>query len=183
MKVDIFPNSFFFKYKPPNAQEIIDKANSYSEKLVDNSKFHWNYYNNSNCIELKWEDWINLFKPTLNLLSKDINQDFKYTIFNPWLNLYSKGHSQETHDHHGFDFSLLFIVNDGPDFSQFYFLDRNSIALSPNIIALIGYNNLFEPKLLAGDVLIFPSNQLHGVFPHKSDTIRRSIALNFNINF
>ena len=181
MKHNIFPTSFFFKYQAPNAQEIIDKANSYSEDYVDNSKFHWNAYHVSDCIKLDWKDWIDIFKPTLNLLSIDLKADFKYTMYDPWLNLYHRGAHQEVHDHFPCHLSMVFLVNDGLDFSKFYFLDRNSISVSHQLAKLSNLTNVFEPKLSAGDALIFPSNLKHGVTPHNSDTIRKSIAINFDI--
>ena len=182
MKYSIFPNSFFFKYKAPNAEEIIEKANSYSEELVDNSAFHWKAYHASDCIKLDWKDWIDIFKPTLNLLSKDLKSAFKYTMYNPWLNLYKRGAHQEVHDHFPCHLSMVFLVNDGPDFSKFYFLDRNSINVSHPLAKLSGLTNVFEPTLTAGDAIFFPSNLMHGVTPHNSDVIRRSISINLDIN-
>ena len=177
----IFPTSFFFQYKAPNADELIEKANSYGEELIDNEKFTWNEHNASDCIQLKWQNWIQLFNPTLELLANELKANFKYTMYDPWLNLYKRGATQEVHDHFPCDFSLIFIVNDGPGFAKFFFLDRHSIDLSTKIAKLTGYHNRFEPELTTGDVLIFPSHQFHGVFPHRSDEIRKTIAVNFDI--
>ena len=177
----IFPTSFFFQYKAPNADELIEKANSYGEELIDNEKFTWNEHNASDCIQLKWQNWIQLFNPTLELLANELKANIKYTMYHPWLNLYKRGATQEVHDHFPCDFSLIFIVNDGPGFAKFFFLDRHSIDLSTKIAKLTGYHNRFEPELTTGDVLIFPSHQFHGVFPHRSDEIRKTIAVNFDI--
>ena len=181
MKHTIFPTSFFFKYKAPNADELIQKANSYGEELINNEEFTWNNHNASDCIKLKWQDWIKLFQPTLELFSAELKVNFKFHMYDPWLNLYKRGATQEVHDHFPCDFSLIFIVNDGPGFAKFFFMDRNSISLSAKFAELLKYHNRFEPELTTGDVLIFPSNQLHGVFPHGSDEIRRTIAINFDI--
>ena len=112
----------------------------------------------------------------------DLKSAFKYTMYNPWLNLYKRGAHQEVHDHFPCHLSMVFLVNDGPDFSKFYFLDRNSINVSHPLAKLSGLTNVFEPTLTAGDAIFFPSNLMHGVTPHNSDVIRRSISINLDIN-
>ena len=68
--------------------------------------------------------------------------------------------------------------------TSYYIFHWSIILLKARKLAkLLKYHNRFEPELTTGDILIFPSNQLHGVFPHGSDEVRRTIAVNFDIIF
>ena len=181
MKI-LFPSSFYTQYKAPNAEELIEVINSYEDKLVNNSKFKWGQMCSSDKIPLKFESFQSLLQPSIDLFADDLGLTFNYTLYNPWINLYKKGDFQEIHDHISQDFACVFFANDGENFAQFYFSDRNTTALTRGAKTLLKYQNNYPLKFDVGDIIFFPSHVLHGVTPHRSDTIRKTLAFNFDVD-
>ena len=73
------------------------------------------------------------------------------------------------------------FLNDGEDFSKFYFWDSNHTAFTKpwiKILTQMKLSNIYYPEVKAGDVLLFPSHMLHGVSPHNSDIIRKTFSFN-----
>ena len=179
----IFPTNFYIQFQVPNAKEIIETLDYYDESHVDNSKFTWGSKSSSGKIPLKWENYIELFKPSLDIFANEFNSYIDYTMYNPWLNLYKRGDFQEVHDHHDHDFACVFIVNEGKGFGEFYFRDRNCIFPSAKVTEMMkdNYNETYIPELKTGDFIVFPSQMLHGVTPHNSDTVRKTLSFNIDI--
>ena len=69
----IFPTNFYVHFQVPNAKEIIETVNYYDESYIDNSKFTWGSKSSSGKIALKWEDYIELFKPSLNIFANEFD--------------------------------------------------------------------------------------------------------------
>ena len=115
-------------------------------------------------------------------LGKEFNVRFNFTLYNPWMNFYKRGDHQEVHGHPT-HLSGVFIANDGEEFSQFYFLDKDnySASISPSLGKILNYGGAHNVQLKAGDIMFFPGYMLHGVSPHKSDIIRKTLSFNLDI--
>ena len=176
----IFASNLYTKFKAPNSDEIMDAVNLHVQlDDYDDHKFEWGKRCDVNRILLKWEDCIDLYKPSLDVFANKLNTKFNFTIYNPWINLYKFGQHQEVHDHCGTDISSVFFMNDG---DEFYFYDRNSTNLTSPFKELIGYKNAHGIEVKAGDIIFFPSHMLHGVSPVKNDATRVTMSVNFHIN-
>ena len=183
MLVAPFTSEFYTIFPAPNADEFIDKINkSCNTKKIDNDHFDWGDKCKIDRIPLSWKDTIHLYKPSMELLYKELNKSFSYTLFDPWINLYKRGYHQEVHAHKGYDISSVFFVNDGENFSKLFFYDRNSCNFSSKYEQLISYANIHNLKYKKGDIAFFPSHLLHGVSPHGSDVIRKTMSVNISIN-
>ena len=178
-----FSSEFYTVFQAPNAEEFISAIeDTCKTKKVNNEIFEWGRYCKVDRIPLIWQDFIELFKPSLELLSKELNKSFDYTMYDPWLNLYKRGHFQEIHDHGGLDISSVFFANDGVDFGKFFFIDRNSCMFSEEYEDLISYNNHHQPVVKRGDIIFFSSHLLHGVSSHENDEVRKTLSVNFKLN-
>ena len=177
----IFKSNFYTVYQAPNADELISKINTYTEDFIDNDKFVWGKVSHSDKIPLKWEDYIELLIPSINLFSKEFNINFNFTLYDPWINFYKRGDHQEVHGHTPHHLSCVFIVNDGEDFSNFYFFDNYWSSISPPLRDILNGYPIHDVELKAGDIMFFPSYMSHGVSPHKSDIIRKSLS--FDLDF
>ena len=177
----LFNANFFTIYQAPNANKLINKINSYTEDSIDNSDFSWGNKSSSDKIRLKWQDYMELLSPSIELLAEEFNADFDYTLYDPWINFYKRGDHQEVHGHPT-HLASVFIANDGEGFSQFYFLDSYNYTLTSTPLGkLLKYNSGYTPKLKAGDIIFFPGYMLHGVSPHKSDIIRKTLSFNLDL--
>ena len=174
---NIFSNNFFVKFKVLNYDTILSKLKS--ENLTNDHK-HWLEYCQVDTTNLS-EEYNELLVPNINHFSKILNTSFNYSIPEIWSNRYSKGYYQEIHDHIPYDISAVIFLNDGENFSQFYFADRNSCNIPHNLKRLLNISPRYNPKTDAGDIIFFPSNLLHGVSPHKSDIIRTTISFNMSL--
>tara|TARA_B100001769_G_C21832491_1_gene452080 strand:- start:98 stop:658 length:561 start_codon:yes stop_codon:yes gene_type:complete len=182
MLVAPFTSEFYTIFPAPNADELIDVINKICDtKDIDNDYFDWGSRCKVDRIPLSWKDTIELYKPSIELLYEKLSKSFSYTLFDPWINLYKKGFYQEIHAHKGYDISSVFFVNDGENFSELFFSDRNSINFSYQYEKLISYVNSFNLKYKKGDIVFFPSHLLHGVTAHESDVIRKTMSVNLSI--
>ena len=75
----------------------------------------------------------------------------------------------------------LKVVN-GNSKKRLAFFDRYNATLSPDIKQLVEYHNIWGLKYEPGDIIFFPGSTLHQVTQHKSDTVRKTFACNFNIS-
>ena len=179
----LFGTSFYMKYEVPNAEDLISIMNEHSMIYeIDNDNFGWGEQCSVDRIPLKWEEYMDLLKPSIELFANNLGATLNYTMYNPWMNLYKRGDHQEVHEHSGFDISCVFFANSGEGFAEFYFKDRHSVSLTEKVKPLVNYRNLYIPDVKAGDIIFFPSDLQHGVSPHKSDTTRRTLSLNLSIN-
>ena len=177
----IFPTSIYWVYKIPNFQEI--KSFADSQKNVDNSNFSWGQVCKIDRILLKSNQVENLIKPSLELFWESFKKPANIRMYHPWINLYKKDYFQEVHEHDS-DISCTFFLNDGPDFSKFYFFNRHSNGISNSLRDLFDVTTdqtFWFPNCKEGEVLFFPGSLLHGVTPHNSDIVRKTLTINFDI--
>ena len=179
MLVAPFTSEFYTIFPAPNADEFIEFINN--SKDINNDHFNWGDHCKVDRIPLSWKDTIHLYKPSIELLYKELDKSFSYTLFDPWINLYKRGHYQEIHGHKGYDISSVFFANDGENFSKLFFFDRNSCNFSPKYEQLISYVNTCNLKYKGGDIVFFPSHLLHGVTCHESDVIRKTMSANITV--
>ena len=66
---------------------------------------------------------------------------------------------------------------------EFYFYNRNHIQWSFNWRTLMELSDRFVPTIREGDIMFFPGHMLHGVSPHRSDKVRRTLSFNLDITF
>tara|TARA_B100001113_G_scaffold87511_1_gene69942 strand:+ start:76 stop:666 length:591 start_codon:yes stop_codon:yes gene_type:complete len=184
----VWGSHFYWRYKIPNFDEFLSKIENYTEKDIDNTVFKWGSTCDCDRIPLLHEDWQSLVQPSLELLSNDICRNFRYEkfpyqylMFDPWINFYKRNQYQEIHDHTENALVCVMFFNKGPDFASFYFYDRNNTCLDENMKQLLQYKNIHHPYYEAGDVIFFPGHMLHGVTPHKSDQVRKTFSVNFNL--
>lgn len=177
----IFKSNFYTVYRAPNADELINKINTYTDDSIDNAHFTWGSKSRSDKIPLKWEDYMELLLPSIKLFGEEFKVDIEFQLFDPWINFYKRGDHQEVHGHHS-HISAVFLGNDGEDFSKFYFIDSNWSQSSNPLEMILTRAYTYDINLKAGDVMFFPSYMLHGVSPHKSDIVRKSLSFNFDIN-
>ena len=105
------------------------------------------------------------------------------TIADCWVNIYGRGHSQESHIHANNVLSGVYYVATPSGASPIMFHSPDSdVMLSPTFSEINDYNNGavgFEPK--AGTMVMFRSHVKHSVKTSKIDGERISIA--FNLRF
>jgi uncharacterized protein (TIGR02466 family) len=106
--------------------------------------------------------------------------NYKLKIRDSWLNAYSAGHSQETHNHPNSDISAIYYPcaskEDGPLVFKSPFHDN--MRCTP--ILKQNERNLTQMfvRPVESALVMFPSYLLHSVMPNKSER-RVSIAFNF----
>ena len=174
-----FVSEFYTIFSAPNADEFIELIDK--SKDVNNDHFDWGSKCKIDRIPLSWKDTIDLYEPSIELLYKEFNKSFSYTLFDPWINLYKKGYYQEIHAHKGSDISSVFFANDGENFSKLFFSDRNHLNFSCKYEQLISYTNTFNIEYKKGDIVFFSSQLFHGVTAHENDEIRKTMSANITI--
>lgn len=172
----LFGSSFYLKFQAPNSKQIIDSINEHTLN-VSTSELEWGKRCDVNTVILNWKDFINLYKPNLDIVSDRLNSKFNFTMYDPWINLYKTGQFQEIHDHSDNDMSCVFFKSSG---DEFYFYDRNSINLSRSMKKLLNYGDSYTVRAESGDIMFFPSHMLHGVCPSKT-LERTTMSVNFDI--
>lgn len=180
--IDHFNPSFFFQFKPDNSEEVINKL--LEEEVKHSSQYTWAKSCSVQVTQLDTEKYKIYVDSWLNELRSYCNNNFQYSFEDMWLNTYNEGGFQEIHDHCDSDITIVFIVNDGPNFGKFYFSSRYYPNLSHNTRKLLTKNNFcdrYTPESYPGSVIIFPSSLSHGVTPHKSDVLRKTFSCNINL--
>ena len=178
-----FSSDFFTLFPAPNAEELISSIEEICKtKKVDNDFRDWGKTCRVDTIPLLWQDFLDLYQPSIEVFCHLFKKDIKYTMYNPWLNLYKKGYYQEIHDHAGLDISSVFFANDGINYGKFFFTDRYSCNFSEEYEDLISYTNHHQPIIKRGDIIFFSSHILHGVSSHENDEIRKTLSVNFKLN-
>lgn len=180
LKYTIFDqHCFFVKFKAPNHQELTDFVLNKEEVY---HQYDWTEICEINTIKCTWQETIQLLTPSVNQFASSIGKSFKWTIYNPWINCYQKGQFQEIHDHLQYDFSCVFFPKVEENFSQFYFYNRYANSLSKSWLNLFGGVSSWDPIVESGDIIFFPGTLLHGVTPHKSDEVRKTLSCNFDFD-
>ena len=179
MMISMFPNYFFFQFQAPNAEELIEVLEK-KEHVVDKNE-NWGMHHNSSKTYLEHDHYYPYLSPSLQILTDQLQlKKVDYQMTDLWLNEYQRGDNQELHDHCYDVLVCVFFLNTGEDFSKFFFYDAHSSSLTKAWKSILP-NNTFMPDIKAGDIMFFPSHMLHGVSPHKSDVIRKTLSVNFNM--
>lgn len=179
----IFKKHFYYKYSAPNAKEFIDKI--LSEDISNSENFaSWSTLCSVNTYLLDTHTYIPYLIPSMKLLRDEMGMDLNIGIEECWLNEYSRGGFQEIHNHIPSDMAAVFFVNDGEDFSKFYFWDKNSNDIATNFWRqkILYSGNHIYPDIKAGDIIFLPSYLMHGVSPHVSDQKRYTFSCNLVLN-
>jgi len=180
----LFKNNFYYQFKAPNADDLIEKLNKETE--VDNSQFSWGQNCNVDRIPLTWEEYTDLMTPSINMFMEELRSenavregDIQLDVLDPWINIYTRGCYQELHDHWEDDLVCVFFLNTGENFSKFYFRERNNTEFSDRWRSIMDLPDNWYPTIEAGDMIFFPGHMFHGVTCHHSDEVRKTFSCNF----
>lgn len=176
---NLFSNNFYFQYRLPNHNDF--RRTLLSAKSYGDEDFTWGELCKVKRESYHIDDWLNVLVEPVKLLSQELKITFKANISHPWVNMYERGGFQEIHYHDDCDIAAVVFLNDGPDFGKFYFWDANHTAFTKPWIKMItkmGLSNIYYPEVKAGDIIFFPSHMMHGVSPHNSDTVRKTLSFN-----
>lgn len=177
----IFPTSFYWCFDIPNFDEVKNYVNK--QNNINNTKT-WGKDCKVDTILLEAKETQFLLKPSFDLFSQyAFSKSVNVKMNNPWINLYKRDYFQEIHDHKS-DIASVFFINDGEYFSKFYFYNRYNNCASNSLINLVeevNQNDQYIPEYKEGQVIFFPGTMLHGVSPHQSDVIRKTLSCNFDI--
>ena len=175
----IFSNQFYYQFKMPDF-DILKERLETIEKF-DDGDFTWGELCKIERDSYNVNDFFDILVKPVGMLSGQLGVKFNAKISHPWLNRYDRGGFQEIHYHDDCDIAAVVFLNDGEDFSKFYFWDSNHTAFTKpwiKILTQMKLSNIYYPEVKAGDVLLFPSHMLHGVSPHNSDIIRKTFSFN-----
>lgn len=181
---NIFPSNFFYHYRAPNAEEFISALDKIEPS---EEKFPWQVLCNIKTTRLTSSDYAKYLFPSFDLLMEDIEKNSvvqcqkQFIVYDPWINFYGKGSYQETHDHPRSDIACVFFINEGENFSEFYFWDRNYMLIPDSWRIMLNLKNHFFPEVKKGDIIFFPSHCLHGVTQHNSDIVRKTFSCNVSL--
>lgn len=174
MIYSIFNYNFFAQFQAINKDELTQELDK--EVVTGVNDYAWSAKCDVSTKRLDTNKYTKLLKPSIDKFADSLQRKFNFVIDEAWLNSYEKGSYQEIHDHVPSDISCVFFLNHGTNFSEFYFRDRYSSDVSFKLRQALGFTDLWTPQINAGDILFFPSNVLHGVSKHKSDTLRKTFS-------
>lgn len=178
---NIFSNNFYYHFKAPNSEEFISFLDKIECKKDPN---HWSSLCLVDITKIEIPDVSSYLVPNFKIFLSKIKYTGKINLQRPWISFYEKGYFQEIHDHApGSDFSCVFFVNCGENFSNFYFWNKNYNEAPSNVNKVINIPSYHIVNVESGDIIFFPSHLLHGVTPHKSDIVRKTFSCNFNLIF
>jgi hypothetical protein len=175
----LFQNNFFIQFQAPNFQDLLNKLEK--ESYINNDAFIWGHACSVDKISLSWKDYVDLLTPSLEIFFEQLETNFPLEIFDPWMSVYSQGDYQEVHDHWDNDISCVLFLNQGENFSKFYFKDRHNVEFSQRWRDVMFIPDYWYPDIKEGDIIFFPSHFLHGVSTHRSSVVRKTFACNFKI--
>tara|TARA_B100000900_G_scaffold403168_2_gene409924 strand:+ start:2101 stop:2643 length:543 start_codon:yes stop_codon:yes gene_type:complete len=176
----IFNYNFFAQFQAVNKKELTEELNK--EVVLGVNDYAWSAKCDVSTKRLDTDKYFELLKPSINKFANSLQRKLNCVIDEAWLNSYEKGSYQEIHDHVPSDISCVFFLNHGTNFSEFYFRDRYSSDVSFKLRQTLGFTDLWTPQISAGDILFFPSNVLHGVSKHNSDTLRKTFSCDIIIH-
>lgn len=177
----IFPINFYYQFQAPNSQEFISFLDQIECKKDPQE---WNKLCLLDTTKIEIPDVISYLNPSIKIFLNQIKYKGSINLQRPWVNFYQKGYFQEIHDHlPGSDFSCVFFVNGGENFSNFYFWNKNYNDSSSNVNKIMNFGRMNTINTKPGDILFFPSHLFHGVTPHNSDTVRKTLSFNFSLTF
>ena len=189
----IFPSQFYSLISPPNKEDILSALKSAKVDKEKTKSLLWNKNLINVKVELLYPD--DLFKfliPSLQLYFKEFGvNEVPVRLVEIWKNTYTKGGYQEVHDHLGpsgiVDIAgCIFLDDYHPEYAKFFFHNRHSCEISPAWRRLFDRNktsfNNYIPTYKKGDIMFFPANMPHGVYPHKSRKTRQTVSFNIGMN-
>ena len=178
-----------------NHQEVYEQ---FLPMLNDDNNFDspWTYGDCKSSIRNKsndkfpWNTWFEAIKPYIDEHLQSLQPTMPFMIHSDefWVNMYSKGDFQESHElaFPGRSLSAIYIME----------LDKDTeggdlVFECPNFatVKYSGLNRIFDkwqyqhimPKLENGTLILFPSWLTHYVLPMRSEKRRITIAANFSI--
>jgi len=99
----------------------------------------------------------------------------KFYLANWWININKKGNYNDYHSHPNSDLACVWYITDNfgsIDFKNPLEFERHNLLMNMGKLGNIKYT------CTAGDLLIFPSDLIHRVKPHRKDTLRISVSFN-----
>ena len=174
----LYQRNFYAHFKAVNAKELIKKLD---KEKIEKSSHRWALNCKVKTLALDVQEYINLIGPNIDKFSELLQMNINCIVKEAWVNKYENGYHQEIHDHSPNDFSAVFFLNSGENFSKFYFYDRNLCNTPPRVKEFFQMEETFYPQIDAGDMIMFPSNMLHGVTPHNSDVSRKTMSFNIEL--
>lgn len=182
MITQLFPIDFFIQIKPPNFEEILSKVNKIEVDDSEIQKENWG----TNCIvktiSLDREEWRPILNPAIKQFCGQIGWNGSVQTDYPWVNFYKRNYFQEVHRHVNCDFATVLFLNSGEDFARFYFQNRMMGFIPPLIENLANIRDAWYPDIVPGDMLFFPAYTLHGVSPHLSEEVRKTLSFNITLS-
>ena len=99
----------------------------------------------------------------------------RFQLDNWWININKKGDFNDYHTHSGSMLSAVWYITDNYrsiEFQNPLLHNRN------NILDEMDWSMADVIDCTAGDLLVFPSDLIHRVYPHTEDTLRISVSFN-----
>ena len=189
----IFSNQFYSLITPPNKEEILSASKSFKVNNNLTKQIGWKEKLVNLKVEGLYEDDIfPLLIPSLNIFFEQLGvSEIPVKLLAVWRNTYRKDGYQELHNHLNNNGTVhlsgcIFLDDCHPRDGKFYFYNRHICEISPPWRKILKQNryyfDVYEPIYKKGDILFFPSEMLHGVYPHKSGNSRQTISFNIGMN-
>jgi len=130
-------------------------------------------------------DFLHWVEQETTIFSRQFNSKLNYKISQGWMNTYYREDFQEPHIHTGFDFSAIYYVK-VPEYSGKLVFENPLLyhemrPIKTSIETTLNQTSaVYTP--IEGQLIIFRSNIRHGVYPHKNDEPRVSMAFNLTEN-
>ena len=177
----LFLHNYYYQAPCLFFEEIEKIVNTHTKDDINNGVFDWGFNCDMDRTPVRNRDIFPYLSKNIDNLANQIGAKLKVQLNEPWINSYKKGQYQETHDHDGHVFSSVIFLNEGVNFAEFYFVDRMIDPTPHSLKKLLKMEDLWYPEVNKGDIVIFPAHMLHGVSPHKSDVVRKTLSFNIDV--
>lgn len=182
-----FPAKFIYIHKVENHQEVKSKILPIIESdLVENKEKYFNDFGTWDCKVYtsffdadKGMDILNMVPEIQNAIWTALDKMLEKVQLNSypkqshislfWWNYYSKGHSQEVHQHCGTDFSGIYILKSTDKNKTAFYSAENHRLLNKTILT---------DEVEEGSIILFPSHLPHYVNPIEDEQGRITVAFN-----
>jgi hypothetical protein len=176
----LFPLDFYIQSKISNIDEICDVADKLAEYRTQNNK--WGNGCTVETVSMDKVDWHPLLECAMSKFNEEIKWGNDIRVDCPWINFYERNSFQEIHHHKDCDFAAVIFLNSGKDFSKFFFKNRICGLIPPTMDRILNIGDAWYPEVASGDVVFFPAYTLHGVTPHNSNIIRKTLSFNIKLS-